>query len=124
MNAGEERMWSAELDEQTIVSDERKTRGGGTNVEQFLIRMNEDFRLGPTLRAGTRAPSRGNMFSDVVAIASKPASSLSNRTAPANASKQFLSATDSDGACGERGRCIIVAEAAAEEKKTGRSGCA
>lgn len=84
--------------------------------EQNLVGMNEDFRLGPTLPAGpggTRAPSQGTMFSDVVAIASKPASSISNRTAPANARKQFLIATEDDGACGERGRRIVAAEAAA-----------
>jgi hypothetical protein len=59
------------------------------------------------------------MFSDVVAIASKPASSISNRTAPANARKQFLIATEDDGACGERGRRIIAAEVVRERRRGG-----
>lgn len=112
-------MWSPDVDDQTLVSGER--RYGQRDEcrapdEQNLVRMNEDFRLGPTLPpgpGGTRAPSRGTMFSDVVAIASKPASTISNRTAPANVRKQFLIATEDDGACGERGRGIIAAGAAA-----------
>ena len=71
-------MWSPDLDEQNLLCRMNGDRGQraecGVWMNRISYPMNEDFRLGPTLPAGpggTRAPSRGTMFSDVVAIASK-----------------------------------------------------